>query len=554
MDGSATLTPERPAPEEAAERGSATVYRFLRETRAGATAIAAAAVTMMTLGAAALIVDHVWLVHQRDLLKSAADAAAIAATLELQEFFGTMSDTEAGEKLKPVAERYVRFNLAGNLPEASREKMLGTLKVTVDVDQSLGSIDVTATAEGGTLLSKSLLAYSGPGEILAHSGVEGSLGATEIVLAIDTTGSMADSLDGSTRGGPTSRMAIVKKAAVDLVDVLESFPNSVVAVGIVPWTWRVRLSVSTRARWETEGWAVYPTDRTYPHPTRGPPGSDRYLPETQSLPAKSRLPRACRAWLGCPDMRLEDGRPSFSTTHPSVEPFVMNYYTDRTTYPDDQYVSFQCQDYTRAESRGRGGEEPLCYDLDSAPSGQNLCSGGDIQADGPWRVHPQDDCQNSSAITPLDSNLTAVRSAIRGLDAGGSATYSSAGVAWGIRLLDPSWRDAWDDAVHPMDQTTGVQKVLVLLTDGQDNSRRDAFRYRQAGCTAAKNAGIIVFTIAAMHPDDVGKSFAEELRTCSSATEDPDGTYVFVNNSTPEKLREAFADIVRQMVRLRRTN
>ena len=555
VDGSAALTPERPAREEAAGRGSATVYRFLRETRAGATAIAAAAVTMMTLGGAALIVDHVWLVDQRDLLKSATDAAAIAATLELQDLVGTMSAEEAGDALNPLAERYVRFNLAANLPEASRSKMENTLEVKVTVGESLDSIDVNAKADlGGTLLSKWLLAYSGPGKIPAHSGVEGSLGATEIVLAIDTTGSMNSSLDGSTQGGPTSRMAIVKKAAVDLVDVLESFPSSVVAVGIVPWTWRVRLNASTRSRWETDGWAVYPTERTYPHPTRGPPGSDRYLPETQPLPAQTRLPKACRAWLGCPDMRLEDGRPTFSTTHPSVEPFVMNYYTDRTTYPDDQYVSYQCQDYTRAESRGRGGEEPLCYDLDSAPSGQNLCSGGDIQADGPWRVHPQDDCQNSSTITPLNSNLTAVRRAIRGLSSGGSATYSSAGVAWGIRLLDASWRDAWGDSVHPMDQTTGVQKVLVLLTDGQDNSRRDAFRYRQAGCTAAKNAGIIVFTIAAMHPDDVGTSFAEELRTCSSATEDPDGTYVFVNNSTPEKLKEAFADIVRQMVQLRRTH
>ena len=555
VDGSAALTPERPAREEAAGRGSATVYRFLRETRAGATAIAAAAVTMMTLGGAALIVDHVWLVDQRDLLKSATDAAAIAATLKLQDLVGTMSAEEAGDALNPLAERYVRFNLAANLPEASRSKMENTLEVKVTVGESLDSIDVNAKADlGGTLLSKWLLAYSGPGKIPAHSGVEGSLGATEIVLAIDTTGSMNSSLDGSTQGGPTSRMAIVKKAAVDLVDVLESFPSSVVAVGIVPWTWRVRLNASTRSRWETDGWAVYPTERTYPHPTRGPPGSDRYLPETQPLPAQTRLPKACRAWLGCPDMRLEDGRPTFSTTHPSVEPFVMNYYTDRTTYPDDQYVSYQCQDYTRAESRGRGGEEPLCYDLDSAPSGQNLCSGGDIQADGPWRVHPQDDCQNSSTITPLNSNLTAVRRAIRGLSSGGSATYSSAGVAWGIRLLDASWRDAWGDSVHPMDQTTGVQKVLVLLTDGQDNSRRDAFRYRQAGCTAAKNAGIIVFTIAAMHPDDVGTSFAEELRTCSSATEDPDGTYVFVNNSTPEKLKEAFADIVRQMVQLRRTH
>ena len=234
-----------------------TVYRFLRETRAGATAITAAVVTMMTGGGAALIADHTWLVHQRDLLKSAADAAAVAATLELQDIVGTMSDEDAEVELQPVAERYVRFNLAANLPEASRTEVLETLEVKVHVDQSLGSIDIVANADlGGTLLSKWFLAYAGPDKTTVDSGVEGSLGATEIVLAIDTTGSMHYSLDGSTRGGPTSRMAIVKQAAVDLVDVLESFPNSVIAVGIVPWTWRVRLNASTRALWETEGWAA----------------------------------------------------------------------------------------------------------------------------------------------------------------------------------------------------------------------------------------------------------------------------------------------------------
>ena len=528
---------------------------FLRETHGVATSFVAIAVTMMALGGTALIADHIWLIHQRDLLKSATDSAAIAATIELQDLSSTISNEDAATLLHPVAERYVRLNLASNLPDAARTKMQDTLEVTVEVDRSVGSIDVAANADlGGTLVAKWLLSYSGPDEVVADSGVEGSLGATEIVLAIDTTGSMRYTLDGSSRGGPNSRMNIVKQAAVDLVDVLESFPNSVVAVGIVPWTWRVRLNASTRARWEANGWAVYPTERDYPHPTRGPPGSDRYLPERQTLPPRSRLPQACRAWMGCPDMILEDGEPTFSTTLPSVEPFVMNYYTDRTTYPDSQYVSYQCQDYTRAESRDRGGEEPLCYDLDRAPSGQNLCSDGDIQPGGPWRVHPQDNCDDSLAVTPLSSDLTAVRRAVRNLSPGGSATYSSAGVAWGIRLLDASWRDVWNDPVHPMDETTGVQKVLVLLTDGQDNSRNDAFRYRQEGCTAAKTAGIIVFTIAAMHADDVGTALANELRDCSSQTEDPDGTYVFVNNATPENLREAFSEIVRQMVRLRRTS
>ena len=69
-----------------------TIRRFLRGTRAAATAIAAAAVTVMTVGGAALVSDHVWLVDQRDALKSASEAAGVAATLEM----GHLMDTQPG--------------------------------------------------------------------------------------------------------------------------------------------------------------------------------------------------------------------------------------------------------------------------------------------------------------------------------------------------------------------------------------------------------------------------------------------------------------------------
>ena len=94
------------------------MFHFFRETRAGATAITAAAVTVMSLFGTALIVDHVWLVDQRDMLKSAADAAAVAATLKLQELPGSMSDEDVRAELQAVAERYIRFNLAENLHQA----------------------------------------------------------------------------------------------------------------------------------------------------------------------------------------------------------------------------------------------------------------------------------------------------------------------------------------------------------------------------------------------------------------------------------------------------
>ena len=186
------------------------------------------------------------------------------------------------------------------------------------------------------------------------------------------------------------------------------------------------------------------------------------------------------------------------------------------------------------------------------PDGQRICGHGDIQPDGPWRVHPQDNC-GGAEITPLDSDLGAVRTAIRSLRASGAATYSSAGIAWGIRLLAPSWRDVWGHSVHPMDAESGVQKVIVLLTDGEDNHLNDASTHRKEGCTTAKNQGITIFAVAAMNPVNVRGELARELTACSSQAGDPDGTHVFINNSTPAELRGAFSEIGRQLVSLRRT-
>ena len=535
-----------------------TIPRFLHETCAGATAIVAAGVTVATLTAAALVTDHVWLVDQRDSLKHAANAGVVAATIRLRKLPSSMSDDDVDAELLAVARRYVRFNLAANLRDGARARMDETLEVTLTSNRRLGTVAVTASADlGGTLLSKRILDYAGPGDgMTAKSGAEGLIGATELVLAIDVTGSMLDNLDGVrvASGDATSRINIVRTAAVDLVDVLASYESSTIAVGIVPWNYRVRLNHATRVQWEADGWAVYPSARTYPHPTRGPPGSDQFLPESQSMPSRNRLPGECRAWAGCVDMRVVDTRlrPSFSNRLPSVEPFLMNFFTDQTTYPERQYVSYQCQAYTRSASNRRGGEEPLCYDLDRARWGQDLCRSGDIQADGPWRVSPQDDCRGSE-VMPLNSDLNAIRNRLRDLGVSGSATYSSAGIAWATRLLASSWRGVWGDSVHPMDADTGVQKAIVLLTDGEDNHLGDSRAHRRQGCTAAKNQGIVIFTIAAMHPSRVRGDLARELRDCSSQNDDPDGTYFFANNATPDALREAFADIARQMIKLRRT-
>ena len=135
----------------------AALTRFAGSTRAGATAIAAVAVTVMTVGASALITDHLWLVDQRDVLKAAADAGAIAATLELNRRLRddpTVSDAELTPPLESVAKRYVVLNLQ-HLPEDRLARAVATLKVEVVPRRAERTVDVSAEADlGGTLVSR----------------------------------------------------------------------------------------------------------------------------------------------------------------------------------------------------------------------------------------------------------------------------------------------------------------------------------------------------------------------------------------------------------------
>ena len=89
--------------------------RFLRSTRAGAAAVTAAVVTVMAVGGAALITDHVWLVDQRDTLKSAADSASIAATIAMNRILEadpTVTDPVLKDDLEGIARRYIELNLS----------------------------------------------------------------------------------------------------------------------------------------------------------------------------------------------------------------------------------------------------------------------------------------------------------------------------------------------------------------------------------------------------------------------------------------------------------
>ena len=248
------------------------VRRFLRDTRAGATVIAAAALTVMTLGGAALITDHLWLVDQRDTLKSAADSASIAATLEMNrklEADSAVSDEDLEEHLESVAKRYIEFNLS-HLPVTRLARAKETLAVELTIDRAESRVAVVANADlGGMLVARALPllgGYTGPEKVQATAAVECAGNAIEVVLALDVTASMHARIDQNLpAGGDNRRLNAVVKAAKALVQKLgATCDGRTIAMGVVPWDKTVR--VPRPATWQQSNWVNMGTQPHGHHP------------------------------------------------------------------------------------------------------------------------------------------------------------------------------------------------------------------------------------------------------------------------------------------------
>lgn len=222
------------------------MIRFLQDVSGGATSITAAMLVVMAVGGTALISDHVWLVDQRDVLKSAADAAAAAATLERNRLPDGLSDRKLNKKLRATAKRYVKLNLA-HLPKDRYERAMETLVVNVYPNRHQDTVGVTAEADlGGTLLASRLPLFADsvdPSKMSVQAGVERVREPVDLVLAIDTSTSMKRNLKGRpTRNADRSRLEIVRRAALQVVDIFDGSAH----IGVIPWSNVVN---AKRAQW-----------------------------------------------------------------------------------------------------------------------------------------------------------------------------------------------------------------------------------------------------------------------------------------------------------------
>ena len=478
------------------------VRAFVNDTRAGATAIASAALTVMTVGAAALITDHVWLYDQRDVLKTAAEAASIAATVDIDRQLASnprISDEDLEAALQQVAERYVLLNLL-YLPIERLVQARDTLEVTLDLNRAQRTVGVTARANlGGTLFSRNLPLlgnYEGPEKVAASAGVESESTPVEVVLALDVSGSMIDNMKGQwTADREKTRLAIVQRAAKELVAILDPNGYNRVAVGIVPWYAAVRLDATAAARWVDKGWAA--------HPDTDPPPP---------------------AWQGCFNShhRIYAGIPGAPARTAAA---LLELPADAP------FVQATCRKH-------------------SARWGLDLINPQFMPTLFPLSTNRADIENSLDALVPTAAGTNSSLGALwaqRMLEPAWKRVWGGSGI-------------------HPVDPSTPehakLRKAIVLLTDGVDNqiggvSRREV-------CDMAKEQKTEIFVIAAL-PDTLSAQRAKPgLRACSSEADDekfyPEGTrrpgttYVFLNNATPEALQAAFTDIANQLRTLRKVS
>ena len=171
----------------------------------------------------------------------------------------------------PIARRYI----LANIPESRRGRATETLVITLTADA--GTVDIVTEADlGGAIVGSWMY-----GKVVQTTRVD-SLSdleivygtptpdeqnipppMTELVLAIDITSSMGGRLAGGKK-----KIDVVKDAAQDLVDTITAGDSSAVAIGLVPWHYRVRFDSGMRQRWENNSWAQYPKSGDPPSPRR----------------------------------------------------------------------------------------------------------------------------------------------------------------------------------------------------------------------------------------------------------------------------------------------
>lgn len=169
----------------------------------------------------------------------------------------------------------------------------------------------------------------------------------------------------------------------------------------------------------------------------------------------------------------------------------------------------------------------------------------------------QTKCADSfPAVTFLNADSASMKTQIGKMSASGN-TIIHLGLLWGWRMLDPAWSGLWDNSLLPQPYDPNLQKVIILLTDG-DNTRNDLNAYnadlskttldtmlRQTCANVKATNEITVFTIT--FGTNISSGTSTLMRNCAT---DSSHYYQAPSNSD---LQTVFNSIAGRLSELRLT-
>ena len=457
--------------------------RFRQSRQASVLPLIAFAMLALT-GAIGLAIDGARLMLMHSTLQRAVDAGGLSAVAKL--------NTSA---LETEVRKFTNVNFADGSVGATIE----TLTATLSADEKTVTINARATAPTTFMSIFGIDTMS----TSVESVVERSVGGLELVLVMDNTGSMSG-----------SGMTALKSAANSLLDVLfgDETTGTNLYVGIVPFSQTVNVG-SAHTDWLVSG----------------------------SLAA---LDWGTTSWGGCVEAR-GDGY-DVTDDPPATRAFQPYYWEDGSQ--NDWMTT------TTTTTKVNGKTTTTTTTSYKSGLGQSL---------GPNKYCPAE-------VARLTSSKSTLASAISSMTAIGN-THVNYGAVWGWRLLSPKWRGLWGGDMDanglPLDYgTKSMSKAAVIMTDGENTMSSSVYTAygwlseKNLGttnattavtelntrltkvCTAMKNAGIIVYTIAFNNP---GSSIEKLLESCATQTA------FYFNSPSSSDLKTAFVEIGDSLSNLR---
>lgn len=543
---------------------SGILKNFARDLR-GNIAILSSLLAVPLLLSVGYALDYSTISHTRSALQQGLDAAVMAVAREGK----SISDEDA----YAIAKEFLAENFVGKFSKLKVEKngTAFTVRAEARADMAFGGLFGYPDWAVGAA-STADLAYA----------------SYEIALVLDTTGSMA--------GG---KLVAMKDAVLGLLETMPAQVNDTdkLKFAMVPFATFVNVGPNYGPSFDKDGKQVAGSGASWLDLTGKSP-----VPQSELGAGASRFQiyhNLGLSWPGCVETRYTATKdydiddtpanaanaetlfvPAFGIDEPDDQGYA-NDYIESDAKPRVKTVSEKRKRWAKYGVATDNAGNPLLGGLlailtnlltNSGPGNNNgkkatiaIDSSASLVTGKP--MGPGHGCE-VQPLTPLTSDYKGLEAKVKGLEANGTTNIME-GVAWGHRVLSPGAPFAEGKV-----DKAGVEKIMVVLTDGTNvfgnsgnelGSNYSSFGYlvdgrlgvegggastttdlmnkrTLAACTAAKAAGVEVYTIRLEEPNVATGTMLSE---CAS-----DADHYF-DVPTRTKLDEVFAKIKERIVRIR---